>query len=507
MRTRTRTALGIDIGSSRISAALIEKTDQSVKILAAATRTLSGDDAKPRAQRPAKVLSQVLRKLGRHARARGVRAAVATPAASMIMRLMDLPKQMPTNIGEFVEGELKQYVAMSGRQMTSDFCGIGSGSGSRKRLLAVATDSGEVVETLKICRAAGVSVESVEPAALAYARAVLAGERDLRRDHAMLAMLTRDTLILCVFCNGILDFVRIRDVPAGANTSESVRTWLAEELNAVLRYSRTDASNTGLRWQARLVIQDAAFSRDELADLPGLEPSVRALTVVDCHDPIRTFDAMEEVAASSLTAVGAALKLLEVEGDDLRIDLTPSEVIQARSSSRRGLIAANVAAAALVAIFLLVQLLSGTTERMNRRIERNRVEQQLCTMPAVATENQYLDAEILQATRELNGLKPARERREVEWPDVLHSIGQAAPAGLGVTHMTCSDRRNLLLKGLALSHNEAKAFTQNLDGKPVFESVQLTRVQRVDSAAGVMEYEINCVLRPLNQKGQSGQRS
>ena len=79
---------------------------------------------------------------------------------SAILRLLDLPKQMPANIGEFVEGELKQYVAMSGRRMSSDFCGIGVGSGSRKRLLAVAADAAEVGETLEICGAAGVAVES-----------------------------------------------------------------------------------------------------------------------------------------------------------------------------------------------------------------------------------------------------------------------------------------------------------------------------------------------------------
>lgn len=508
MKPRARTALGIDIGGSRISAALIEKCDQGVTVIAAASGDLSARDAERRAPTPGKVLSRVLRKLGGHARARGIRAAVATPATSIIMRLMDLPRQIPTNIGEFVEDELKQYVALSGRSMTSDFCGIGSGSTSRKRLLAVAADTADVSETLKTCHAAGVAVESVEPAALAYARAVLAGEKSMRRDHAMLAMLTRSNLILCVFCNGILDFVRIRDVPADPHAGESLRTWLAEEFNAVLRYSRVDASDAGPRWQARLVLCDAAFAKNTFADLPGLEAGMKTLTVVDTHDSVAAFGkAADPAAAPSLTAVGAALRLLEMDGDELRIDLTPAEEIQARSSSRRMLIAADVAAVAFVAAFLFVQFLAKTTDAMNRRIARNRVEQQLPTMSAAVTHNQYLDAEILRTQRELNGLKGVRERRDVDWPAVLHSIGQAVPEGVGVTHMSCNDSRTLLVKGLALSHNEAKTFTQNLDDKASFESVQLIRVQRVDFAAGVVEYEINCVLRPMKQEGESGQKS
>jgi Tfp pilus assembly protein PilN len=507
MKPRTRTALGIDIGNSRISAALIEKTDQGVTVLAAATGDLSAHGEKRRAPAPGKVLSRVLRKLGGPVRSHGVRAAVATPAASIIMRLMDLPRQIPTNIGEFVDGELRQYVAMSGRNMASDFCGIGSGSASRRRLLAVAADSAEMSDTLKICHAAHVAVESVEPAALACARAILAGDRSMRYDHAMLAMLTRGSLILCVFCNGVLDFVRIRDVPTGAETAESLRTWLTEELNAVLRYSRTDASDAGPRWQTRLVLCDAAFSKETFADLSGLEPNVKTLAVVDTHDSVEAFGKpADPAAATSLIAVGAALRLLEMDGDELRIDLTPPEEILARSSSRRMLIAADVAAVAFVATFLFVQFLARTTDAMNRRIERNRVEQQLCAMPAAVTQNQYLDAEILRATRAMNGLKAIRERREVDWPTVLHAVGQAVPAGVGVTHMSCSDGRNLLLKGLALSHNEAKTLTQNLDGQASFESIRLIRMQRVESAAGVVEYEINCVVRPMDQEGESGQR-
>ena len=93
-------------------------------------------------------------------------------------------------------------------------------------------------------------------------------------------------------------------------------------------------------------------------------------------------DAGDAAVAASLMAVGAASKLLDLEGDELRIDLTPAEVIQARSSSRRGLIAANAAAAAFLVIFLLVQLLARTTDAMNHRIEQNRLESQLHTMPA-----------------------------------------------------------------------------------------------------------------------------
>lgn len=424
------------------------------------------------------------------------------------MRLLDLPKQMPANISEFVDGELRQYVAMSGRTMSSDFCGIGVGSGSRKRLLAVAADAGQVEEMLAIAQAAGVAVESIEPAALAYARAILTGDKSMRCNHAMLAMLTRGNLILSVFYNGALDFIRIRDVPAGMNTAQSLRVWLAEEMNAVLRYSRAGASDTDVRWSARLVVHDAAVAKDELKDLPALEPNVQALTVVDWRDPIETLTGTGgQAVLPSMIAAGAALKLLDVDTDELRIDLTPPEVIRARSSSRRGLIAANVAALAFSAVFLLIQFLAWTADGMNRRIERSRIEGQLCTLPAAVSQDQYLDGEILRMKREIAGLEAVRRRREVNWPAVLQSIGQVTPAGVGVTAMTCTDSRNLLLKGLALTHNEVKVFAERLDGQTAFATVQLSRIQRVQSSQSVVEYEINCVLKSMDQEYESGQKS
>ena len=509
MRTRAKTVLGIDIGARRISAALVEKTEQGVKVVASATGDLPVDESKKQPASPGKVLSRVLRQLGRRARARGIRAAVAMSTDSVVMRLLDLPKQMPTNISEFVDGELKQYVALSGRSMSSDFCGIGGGSGARKRLLAVAADAAEVEETFRTCSVAGVTVGSVEPVALASVRALLTEEKDLRRDHAVVAMLSGRNLVVCLFCKGILDFVRIRDLPLGMDTPASLCTWLAEELDAVLRYYHAETPGESPEWQARLVVHDAAYGKEEIASLLARKPGVKAFVVVGCgeHRETSSEAGAAALAASSGMAVGAALKLLDVEGDELRIDLTPQEVTRARLSSRRGWITANAAAVVFLGVFLLVQLLAKTTDAMNQRITQTRVSEQLYTMPALVMEDRYIDAEILRMERQLTGLEAVRARRDVDWPTVLSTIAQAAPTTVCITHLACSDSESLSLKGLAMSAAGAKAFVQHLDGTPPFKSVRLTRLQRRQAGAEVMEYEIICALKPINQGHDGDQGS
>jgi len=508
MKRGTKTALGIDVGDRTISVALVEKTDQGIRIVAGATEDLPGEQDKGRTRTPGRILSRVLRKLGRRAMTRGIQTAVATPARSAILRLLDLPKQMPANIGEFVEGELKQYVAMSGRQMSSDFCGVGIGSSSRKRLLTVVADATEVSETLGICRASGTWIAAVEPSVLACVRALLLADKGMRRGSSLIAMLTRTNLVLCLFTNGILDFVRHRETPAGMDTPELLRAWLCEELNAVLRYSRTDARGEPSPWQAKLVIRETAFTKEQLANLPALEPAVKTLQVLDCQDlPEGLPGISKKPPTASLPAVGAALRLLDMEGDELRIDLTPEEVVQSRRSSRRGLIAANAAAVGLLAVFLFVELLTRASIAMGRRIEQNRIAGRLDTMPAMIAEDRFIDAEIDRMTRQLAGLEAVRSRRQTDWPAMLRSIGRAAPEGVCLTQIDCRDSETLRLKGVALSHGHARGFVQRLDNGTPFASVQLARLQRMQATSDAVEYEINCVLKSKHQEYDRGQGS
>ena len=102
MKSRTKTALGIDIGKHHISAALVEKSARGFKVIAAANGDLPAGDSGQRGAQT-KAISRVFRKIGRRARMHGARIAVAASPNSTIMRLLDLPRQMPANIGEFVD--------------------------------------------------------------------------------------------------------------------------------------------------------------------------------------------------------------------------------------------------------------------------------------------------------------------------------------------------------------------------------------------------------------------
>jgi len=504
MSVRTKTALGIDIGRRRLSVALVEKGEPGFRVLAAASGDLP--TLEPRQPAHGKVLSRLLAQLGRRSHLRGAKAAVALSPDSLVIQLLDLPRRMPANLGEFVRSELQQYVALSGKAAVSDFCGIGSGV--QKRLLAVAADGEEIQEAIKAYRRTAARIDAVEPSALAYARAFVAREKGLLAgDHSpaivhassvnhdvLMAVLDPHTLTTTVFRKGTLDFVRVRQVPGDANTPRLLCVWLAEELKAVVRYCDTQVSSPGRERRVCLALHDGVHRADDLAPLLAAEAGTKAFTVVDVCEPLTASGSAAEEGAS-MVAVGAALTLLEAEGDDLRINLLPQAVAEAKSLVRHALVMANVSVVLFLGVFTTGQLLTRTTHAMDRRIEEARHAGELYTTPALMTKEKLLDQEIARLRQHVEPLRRIMKGRQpTDWPGILGAVRQAAPEGVSVTQLQCSDGRIVSLKGLTPSCPAAEVFVRNLESQRPFASVSLMLVQKRQNQDSRLEYRIDCLL-------------
>jgi Tfp pilus assembly protein PilN len=523
MRVRTKTALGIDIGAHRISVALVESNEQGIRTVAAASAERPADAAAPQELTPGQVLSRLLAQLGRRSQVRRARAAVALAADSMVTQLLEMPKHVPTNIGAFVTSELQQYVALSGKNVVSDFCGVGSGG--HKRLLAVAADVDEIREIVDGCSAAGIAVDVVEPTMLAYTRAFLEQRRQTRPDDdgvpnatgrvgepdVMIAMLGPRTLALHLFLRGTLEFIRVRDLPSDANTPQLLSVWLAEELKAVERYYEAQATGSGRNWQTCIVLGDSEHSADEIRTLLAAEAEGISVTVVDACTPLPDAAATEAQRVST-AAVGAALALLGPAGSDLKTNLLPKSVVEARSLSRHLVATALAGVIVFLGIFAATQLLARTTSAIDQRIEQTKLLEEFYAAPALIAEEKFLEQEISRLRLRVDPLRQVMAgRHDADWPGILAAVRQAMPAKVSITQLLYGDGKTLSLKGFTPSCPAAQMFVRNLEGRSPFESISLALVQRQQDAAGRLEYRIDCLLKakvrgegvPPSNRGQA----
>ena len=510
MSVHTKTALGIDIGSRRLSIALVEKGEHGFRVLAAAGADLTVPMPEPHSRAHAKVLSRLLAQLGRRSQLLGAKAVVALTPDSLVVQLLDLPRRMPANLGEFVRGELQQYVALSGKAIVSDFCGIGTGM--QKRLLAVAADGEKIQETIQAYRGTAARIDTVEPSALAYARAFFARESGLLAwDHfpavvhapavkhdVLIAVLGPHTLTTTVFRNGTLDFVRVRQVPGDANAPRLLCVWLAEELKAVVRYCDAQATSPGRERRVCLALHDGVYRADDLAPLLAVEAGTKAVTVVDVCEPLTVASAREQALPAeraSMVAVGAALTLLGAEGDDLRINLLPKAVAEAKSLVRHALLMANVCVVLFLGVFTTGQLLTRTTHAMDQKIEEARRAGEFYTTPALMAKEKLLDQEIARLRQHVEPLRRVMKGREpTDWPGILGAVRQATPEGVSITQVQCNDGRIVSLQGLTPSCPAAEAFVRNLECRRPFASASLVLVQKRQNRDSRLEYRIDCLL-------------
>ena len=494
MKARGKTALGIALGAQRLSVTLVERSEQGLRIVAAASEALpAGEQGQP-GSASGKVLPRLLSRLGRRSRVRSAPVAVTLAVDSLVLQLLDLSPHLPANVGEFVRSELQQYVTLAGKNVISDFCSVGAGM--PRRLLAVAADVDEIEKSMKACGATGLAVEAVEPSVLAYARAWR--ERHLstgRGEEALIAVLGPRVLTVALFLKGTLDCLRIRTLPEGTEKLPALCAWLAEELRAVVRYYETQVSEAGRARQTCLIVDDGIHQADELRALLPTQGLLTPVSVVDACEPWPGSPAAGDGAVST-AALGAALGVLGTAGDGPRINLLPKAVQEAQLLSRHVLATALAGVVVFLGLFVTAQLLARTTGALDRKIEQTRLAEEFYTAPALMAQEKFLDQEILRCRQHLEPLRKAlAARQEMDWPGILEAVRRATPGDLGVTQLQCGGGRTLWVKGLTASCPAAEMFVRNLEKQSPFASVALAFVHRSPDTTGRLEYRIDCILK------------
>jgi len=511
---RTKTALGVDISDKQISLALLKKDKNGVELLKAATAPVPDGAIKNGNIEDAAVLANAIKRLKTSSRIRTTHAAVSLFTKPVIAQIMDIPKQVPGNIGQFVQDQVKHCAVLPGRKIAFDFCGVGSEASPASRLLVIATDGRKVDEIVKVCSQAGLVVEAIEPPLLAYTRALYAKKIAGKFDCSVLiAILQDNTLNLCVFRKQTMDFVRTKSISKVPGTPYGEKAqpnelcqWLAEQINMVIQFYDVEVPDGCGKWEVIVVVDGEPVEplpKDAAGSLRAKVASAN-LQLLTGEDICQAIVVSQSAGLSncrqpdkpSPVAIGLAMKLLDTDAHNLGVNLLPPKVARLRTAQKGALITANIIAAVLLIMILAVNGPIWKIKKLNESI--NKKAYLLRDTHTLVRERISINKQISAISNTLNQINGALGSHcDTDWPGLLNDIGKGIPRTVCITSLSSRANSGMSLKGLALSNEAVYLFVDMLNKSEHINSASIAETKKDDK--GFISYEISCALAPKKE--------
>jgi len=501
MNASVKSALGIDITETRVSTVLLGKTAQGVRVLDAAQFPLpDGTFEQGRIANPA-LLLKVLKAAKARNKTRTRHVALSLPIMSTVTRVVQLDEEDPQRIAQFVQNEIKEYAALSGREVVSDFrVLVPARYDASGKVLMTAMDNHLAASVTWVCRRARLGVSVIEPAGMACMR-VLGGTESARRspERMLLVVLKEGLLNLCVLRRGILEFVRTEQTTAAHGGLDEIHSRVADEINAIIQFYDNESAAAAEPWSVVILDDDdLSVAEDTVGVLKAnvAADAVDIRTTVNCSDLFHV--APESEGLASITAFGLAMRFLVEDEAAPGINLLPPEAIRAKSVRTNMLLAANT-----VAVFILVVILiMGGLRFMIKHVTQNVVAMRMSelkrgqhTLSAAAIELAYIEQRRESLASDLASLRHISESHvDAPWTQLLDDIKNATPEVLCVTDLTVDATSDLSMEGLSHSYDAVHLFVEMLNRSERITRASVAETGRSTTDNELVQYVIRCTL-------------
>jgi len=500
------TVAGIDISQESISIVLLKNGKNGPKLVKSVVAPMPAGAVKNGSIVDAALLQRALREMKFRNRIWTNRAAVSLFAKPVVTQIIEMPKQIPPNLTQFVHGEMKHCAAMPSGDIVLDYCPVGSNKRSAdKKVLAAAAETKKVAELVQILGRAGFSAELVEPAILSYLRAISDKKITGRSGCNVLIAIFRDNILtLCVLRNGVVDFIRTKEVRQGS-TAGDLCGWLADELAEIQKfYSVEVMDNTG-KWEIVVFADIAQLPEDAEAILKSKikTGSLQVRTSKDAYlDTIfggqTTGDKNKQ---PSPVAVGLAMNLLVAQRDDARLNLMPPHIVKLKEAKRDVLVAVTVVAALLFIMVLAVAAPAYMIKKVSGNIAGKTTSVSVRSTSKMLDKNRHLDARLQALSNRLDSIaKISASNKDVNWVELFTNIRNATPASVRIVSLSCTDGQMIQIEGLALSNDAVNSFVSSLEKSPDISTVTLLESSKQEGQKGFINYQINCKLGDKKDK-------
>lgn len=490
-------SLGIDISGDCISYAVVAQEKSAVKIVSAGKiQTPAGAIKDGNIVDPA-IIAKTLKQLIPSKKYRSCKSTISLTANPSLAQIIDLPEEMPANISQFVNSEIKHSAILVGKEIQVDYCGLGTSSALQSRIFVSAAEKSKITPLLKVLTLAGISPETIEPPVAAWTRSVY--EKLIKpnfKSNVVLVMVRDNKINLCVFRNTKFDFVRSINIEP-LDTESSLKR-CQTEIQAVIQYYDIEFGAFGEEISWKCVIE-----------LPGIEGNTQdiqtqltedmSMNVHLCSGDSIMSDTPIIVKAqdqkTTLTAVGLALNPLKIACPNVKTNLVPNEIKEAKAAKRELFIFANAVAGILIAIFIFAAFAASQFTKTQELVRQQKERTPLELIENLISRKNELEVEFSTVSDRKQLVDLVLENAIViDWPAVLEGISRNVPDTLYITRVDSEGSFDLVIKGKAITPDAVNLFSRQLGSSPIFASSNVKEIDRNSNYKDGVLYTVNCTI-------------
>jgi len=495
MKFAARTALGIDISDGRINLALLKQDGDGIKLLKFAGCPLPEGAIRNGNITDAVSLAREIKSLKAKHKIRANHTAMSLVANPVLLQILRIPLSFSGSISRFVRNELKQYAILPVKNVAIDYCGLKSlANANNKRVVVAATDSQKIVDIIKALNKAGVNIDAIEPASIAYIRTCFAGKIEKRfKANQLLALINDNVLTILAFKNQTLEFLRTKRIEAELSQQDNLQ-WLAEEISTVIRFFELEADNDIAGWDVTIVTDVSGLPTQEAKEslrkrLNDTKVSVKTTSQVYPDSAVSDTGQLDNPSA---VAVGLAMKFLNSSSSGLNLNLVPAEIAQIKTAKKQALLIAKVTVVVLFIMFLSVGFLNVKEKQISQTYKQKNQSKLIVSTGRLLDEQNSLDKEIDKFSEKLTTTKSLLDSTVFfKWSRILSDIALAIPKQTWLTNLSSSEKPGIVLEGQANDYEPVYLFVETLKNCKHIKSASISSCKK-DINNDLLKYEINC---------------
>lgn len=499
MIMKNNISLGIDISEDFISFALLKKSSKGI-ILTKAGRIetppvcVSDGNIIDHA-----ILGKTIKELLNKHRVKVSSASVSLLAKPTLSQIITLPEEMPTNVDNFIQGEIKNSSILAGKEYCYDYCLLSNKvRGPECKVLAQAASNEQIGLIVKAFNSFSMKLLAIELPGHAWVRGAYDEYISKNYDRNTVVLFSRSSQThISVFRKGRLDYVRSLDFDCISISPDEFNAKIIHELKAVIQYYDIEVETEfGTNWQVLLNLGNCSCSADIFERLNDSLNYEVELCIDEKILSVLSGNKSKVSDNISAVAVGLALRKLRTISSKAMINLVPRDIERISSLKRTAMLIANLAAAVVVAILVLTDIRAAQAVEADKAISE---KYQDCSAQNVGTltERQRSICDSVKKTEEIRSTltEYGLDDCDFKWSSIMDVVSGNIPEDMCVKKMMCSSNDSMSLHGDSLAYESPYLFTDMLTASDYIESAAVTETNNHPTDEKMITYRIDCKIR------------